>query len=122
MISPYILPVLAFPVFFTGITEFMVSPMLTPQAVAFDVIPAQASWLTAVYALSYALAAPVPGRLSDRIGRYRMLRAALLLFVADGIALSLAPCFSVAAALIPSVFALIAEQFPHDRQASAMGW
>ncbi|EOG5445469.1 hypothetical protein [Morganella morganii] len=58
-----------------------------------------------------------------------MLRAALLLFVADGIALALASCFSVAvglrilgglasAALIPSVFALIAEQFPHDRRAS----
>ncbi|EPU3934361.1 MFS transporter [Morganella morganii] len=132
MISPYTLPVLAFTVFFTGITEFMVSPMLTPLAAAFDVTPAQASWLIAVYTLSYALAAPVLGRLSDRIGRYRMLHAALLLFVADGIALALAPCFSVAvglrilgglasAALIPSVFALIAEQFPHDRQASAMG-
>lgn len=130
MISPYTLPVLAFTVFFTGVTEFMVSPMLTPLAAAFDVTPAQASWLIAVYTLSYALAAPMLGRLSDRIGRYRMLRAALLLFVADGIAL--APCFSVAvglrilgglasAALIPSVFALIAEQFPHDRQASAMG-
>lgn len=106
--------------------------MLTPLAAAFDVTPAQASWLIAVYTLSYALAAPMLGRLSDRIGRYRMLRAALLLFVADGIALALAPCFSVAvglrilgglasAALIPSVFALIAEQFPHDRQASAMG-
>lgn len=134
MISPYTLPVLAFTVFFTGVTEFMVSPMLTPLAAAFDVTPAQASWLIAVYTLSYALAAPMLGRLSDRIGRYRMLRAALLLFVADGIALALAlaPCFSVAvglrilgglasAALIPSVFALIAEQFPHDRQASAMG-
>ncbi|MEQ5117798.1 MFS transporter [Morganella morganii] len=132
MISPYTLPVLAFTVFFAGITEFMVSPMLTPLAVAFDVTPAQASWLIAVYTLSYALAAPVLGRLSDRFCRYRMLRTALLLFVADGIALALAPCFSVAvglrilgglasAALIPSVFALIAEQFPHDRQASAMG-
>ena len=67
----------------------MVSPMLTPLAAAFDVTPAQASWLIAVYTLSYALAAPVLGRLSDRIGRYRVLRAALLLFVADGIALAL---------------------------------
>lgn len=133
MISPYTLPVLALTVFFTGVTEFMVSPMLTPLAAAFDVTPAQASWLIAVYTLSYAVAAPVLGRLSDRVSRDRMLRAALLLFVADGIALATAPCFSVAvglrilgglasAALIPSVFALIAEQFPPDRQASAMGF
>lgn len=63
MISPYTLPVLAFTVFFTGVTEFMVSPMLTPLAAAFDVTPAQASWLVAVYTLSYALAAPMLGRL-----------------------------------------------------------
>lgn len=74
-ISPYTLPVLAFTVFFTGITEFMVSPMLVP----------------------------VPGRLSDRIGRYRMLRAALLLFVVDGIALA----YQDSQILLPAVTALL---------------
>ena len=114
MISPLYIAGTGIHGIFTGVTEFMVSLMLTPLAAAFDVTPAQTSWLIAVYTLSYALAAPMLGRLSDRIGRYRMLRAALLLFVADGIALALAPCFSVAvglrilvvlasAALIPSV-------------------
>ena len=52
MISPYTLPVLSFTVFFTGVTEFMVSPMLTLLVAVFDVTPGQASWLIAAYTLS----------------------------------------------------------------------
>ncbi|WP_413491860.1 MFS transporter [Morganella psychrotolerans] len=133
MISPYLLPVLAMIVFFTGVTEFMVSPMLTPLAEAFSVTPAQSSWLIAVYTLSYAIAAPFMGRVSDRVNRYKLLRAALLLFAADGFALALAPGFAAAAglrvlgglasaALIPTVFALIAEQFPPAQRATIIGY
>lgn len=133
MTSPYLLPVLAIIVFFTGVTEFMVSPMLTPLAEAFSVTPAQSSWLIAVYTLSYAIAAPVMGRISDRVNRYKLLRAALLLFAADGFALALAPGFVAAAglrvlgglasaALIPTVFSLIAEQFPPAQRATIMGY
>lgn len=132
MPSRFLLPVLALAVYNVGAAEFMLSPLLTPLAAAFDTTPAQASWLIASYALSYALAAPIFGFLSDRIDRRRLLLVSLWLFALDGLALTLAPNFSVAiglriigglasAALIPTVFALIAERIPAARQVSAMG-
>nr|WP_255609262.1 MFS transporter [Methylosinus sp. Sm6] len=130
--SQFLLPVLALVVYFVGATEFMLSPMLAPLGAAFDVTPARAAWLVSSYAFAYALAAPVFGYFSDRIDRRRLLLAALLLFALDGAALTLAPSFAAAivfrvfgglasAALIPTVFALIADRMPSDRQAGAMG-
>ena len=127
-----LLPLLALAVYFVGATEFMLSPMLTPLAEAFETTPAHASWLVSSYALSYAVAAPIFGLLSDRIDRRRLLLASLLLFALDGLALTLAPNFEFAiglrifgglasAALIPTAFAMIADRVPVHRQAGAMG-
>ncbi|WP_457582339.1 MFS transporter [Ensifer canadensis] len=132
MPSRFFLFTLALTVYFVGATEFMLTAILTPQAVAFDTSPAAASWLVSGYALSYAIAAPVFGILSDRIDRRRLLLVSLVLFALDGIALTLAPTFAVAvvlrilgglasAALIPTAFALISETMPTERQAAAMG-
>ncbi|MGH6836919.1 MAG: MFS transporter [Methylocella sp.] len=133
MPSRFLLPVLALAVYFVGATEFMLSAMLTPLADAFETTPAQASWLVSSYALSYAVAAPLFGHLSDRIDRRRLLLASLMLFALDGTALTLAPSFSFAiglrvfgglasAALIPTAFALISDLMPGERQAGAMGF
>jgi multidrug resistance protein len=123
---------LALAVYFVGATEFMLSPMLAPLGAAFDVTPAGAAWLVSSYASTYALAAPFLGHFSDRIDRRRILLSALLLFALDSVALTLAPSFAAAialrvfgglasAALIPTVFALIADRMPADQQADAMG-
>lgn len=128
----FLLPVLAIAVYFVGATEFMLSAMLTPLAEAFETAPAHAVWLVSGYALSYAIAAPMFGLLSDRIERRRLLLASLVLFAIDGLALALAPSFEIAiglrifgglaaAALIPTAFALIADLVPGNRQAEAMG-
>lgn len=127
-----LLPLLALAVYFVGATEFMLSPMLTPLAEAFETTPAHASWLVSSYALSYAVAAPIFGFLSHRIDRRRLLLASLLLFALDGLALTFAPNFEFAiglrifgglasAALIPTAFAMIADRVPVYRQAGAMG-
>lgn len=50
MPSRFLLPVLALAVYNVGAAEFMLSPLLTPLAAAFDTTPAQASWLIASYA------------------------------------------------------------------------
>lgn len=132
MPSRFFLPTLALAVYFVGATEFMLTAMLTPLAEAFDTNAAAASWLVSGYALSYAIAAPVFGILSDCIDRRRLLLASLVLFALDGIALTLAPTFEIAvvlrllgglasAALIPTAFALIADTIPAERQAAAMG-
>ncbi|MCR4267909.1 MFS transporter, partial [Nitratireductor sp. ZSWI3] len=132
MPSRLLLPVLALAVFFVGATEFMIAPMLTPIAGAFATTPAAATWLISFYALSYAIGAPLIGLLAHRAERRRLLLAALLLLAADGGAVTLAPSLPVAialrvfgglaaAALIPAVFALIADHYPARDHSAAMG-
>lgn len=132
MPSRFLLPALALAVFFVGATEFMLSTMLSPLATAFDTTPAHASWLVSSYALSYAVAAPIFGFLSDRVARRRLLLVSLVLFAIDGLALTVAPSFGAAialrifgglasAALIPTAFALVADTIPARRQSAAMG-
>ncbi|WP_445496958.1 hypothetical protein [Photorhabdus sp. SF281] len=47
--------ILSVTVFFVGATEFMLSSMLNPLAVAFGTTAVGASWLVSSYAFSYAL-------------------------------------------------------------------
>ncbi|CBJ81473.1 Putative major facilitator superfamily (MFS) transporter [Xenorhabdus bovienii str. Jollieti] len=128
----FILSVLALAVFFIGTTEFMLSPMLKPLAGVFKTTLDNVAWLVSGYAFSYALAAPFFGWLSDRVNRRRLLLISLLFLMFDGLALTFAQNLSTAiglrifggiasAALIPTTFALIAELFPLQKQASAMG-
>ncbi|SOY72553.1 MFS transporter [Cupriavidus taiwanensis] len=132
MPSRFLLPVLAITVCMVGAAEFMLAPMLAPLATAFHTSPMQASGLVSAYALSYAAAAPLMGWISDRAGRRGVLLAAMLLFAADSLALTLVPTLDAAMALrilgglaaaatIPTVFALIADRIPPSRQAGAMG-
>lgn len=132
MPSRILLHILALAVFFVGATEFMLSAMLAPLAQAFDITPANASWLVSSYALSYAIAAPIFGFLSDRMDRRRLLLVSLVLFAVDGLALTIAPSFGAAialrmfggvasAALIPTAFALVSDIVPAHRQSAAMG-
>ncbi|KQY69469.1 hypothetical protein ASD52_32025 [Ensifer sp. Root142] len=132
MPSRILLHILALAVFFVGATEFMLSAMLAPLAQAFDITPAHASWLVSSYALSYAIAAPIFGFLSDRMDRRRLLLVSLVLFAVDGLALTIAPSFGAAialrvfggvasAALIPTAFALVSDIVPARRQSAAMG-
>ncbi|ETS31925.1 arabinose ABC transporter permease [Photorhabdus temperata] len=124
--------ILSVTVFFVGATEFMLSSMLASLAVAFGTTTVGASWLVSGYAFSYALAAPVLGYFSDRVNRSRLLLSSLLFFAVDGLAIILAPTLEIAislrifggiasAVIIPTVFALIADIVPYNRQAGAMG-
>ncbi|WP_113156233.1 MFS transporter [Nitratireductor sp. OM-1] len=132
MPSRLLLPVLALAVFFVGVTEFMIAPLLTPIGAAFGVTPAAASWLISGYALAYAVGAPLIGLVAHRLDRRRLLLTALTLLAADGLAVAFAPTLGIAiilrvlggvaaAALIPAVFALIADRFPEARHSQAMG-
>ncbi|AOM42812.1 arabinose ABC transporter permease [Xenorhabdus hominickii] len=126
------LPLFSLAVFFIGATEFMLSPMLKPLAEAFKTTTSKAVWLISVYALAYAIAAPIFGWLSARINRRKLVLISLLFLSFDGLALTIAPNLEIAiglrifggmasAALIPTIFALVAEVFPPHKQASSMG-
>ncbi|MDC9581662.1 MFS transporter [Xenorhabdus sp. PR6a] len=131
-VLPMMLLIFSLIVFFIGATEFMLSPMLKPLADAFKTTTDKAAWLVSGYALAYALAAPFFGWLSNRINQHKLLRASLLFLFLDGLALTIAPNLEIAvglrifggvasAALIPTIFALVADIFPPDQQAPAMG-
>ncbi|PHM67705.1 MFS transporter [Xenorhabdus sp. KJ12.1] len=132
VVSPFILLIFSCAVFFIGTTEFMLAPILQPLAEAFNTTTDKAAWLVSGYAFSYSLMAPIFGWLSDRINRPKLLLASLLFLSLDGLLLTIAPNLGVAiglrifggiaaAALIPTIFALIAEIFPLHKQTSAMG-
>ncbi|MBC8943657.1 MFS transporter [Xenorhabdus indica] len=131
-VSSLILPIFSFAVFFIGATEFMLSPILKPLAESFETTTDKATWLVSSYALAYALSAPIFGWLSYRISRYKLLLTSLLFLSFDGLALAIAPNLEIAiglrifggiasAALIPTIFALVADIFPPHKQTPAMG-
>src|SRR3954447_3047082 len=68
--------------FMVGTELFIFSPLLPMLAADFDVPIAVAGLSVTVFSLTYMVIAPLFGRLSDRIGRRRVLTCALLAFAA----------------------------------------
>ena len=58
--------------------RFAVAPLLIPMAGSLQVSLAAVSGAASLYYLAYGLMPPVYGVLSDRFGRVRVIRAALL--------------------------------------------
>ncbi|NIF87201.1 MFS transporter [Burkholderia sp. Cy-637] len=127
-----LLLVLSLSVFFIGAGEFMLSTMLAPLGAAFRADTTRVAWLVSAYALAYAIAAPLLGRLADRVARGRLLCLALLAFAIDGLGVAFSPTLGVAiglrvfgglasAIIIPGAFAMVAERVARARHASAMG-
>lgn len=78
-------------------------------------------WLVSAYLIAMAVSQPVAGRLGDQLGRGRVVRVGLLLFIGVTLATTLSPTFSVlitlrvaqaivGAGLIPNAVALLRER------------
>lgn len=128
----YLLLLSAVAVYLVGTAEFMLSAIISPLAIVFHVQPEQITWLISAYALAYTLAAPIIGFLSDRIDRRKIVLMALLLLSLDSLAIIFAPNLLIAlvlrglgglasAALVPVIFALVADVISESQQAIAMG-
>lgn len=128
----YLLLLCAVAVYLVGTAEFMLSAILSPLANVFHVQPDQIAWLISAYALAYTLAAPIIGYLSDRIDKRKIVLMALLLLSLDSLVIIFAPNLLIAlvlrgfgglasAALVPVIFALIADVMSESKQAAAMG-
>lgn len=128
----YLLLLSAVAVYLVGTAEFMLSAILSPLANVFHVQPDQIAWLISAYALAYTLAAPIIGFLSDRIDKRKIVLMALLLLSLDSLVIIFAPNLLIAlvlrgvdglasAALVPVIFALIADVMSESKQAVAMG-
>ncbi len=83
-------------------------------------------WLISAYLITMAVAQPVAGRLGDQLGRARVFRVSLLVFLGLSLAATLAPSFALlvalrigqaaaGAALIPNGMAMLRETVPVHR-------
>jgi predicted MFS family arabinose efflux permease len=117
--------------FMVGTELFIFSPLLPMLAADFDVPIAVAGLSVTVFSLTYMVTAPLFGRLSDRIGRRRVLTCALLAFAAanllTGSAASLPALLvarllagAAAAGVSPSIYALIGSAAPPAHRATWM--
>ena len=92
----------------------------------FDLSHGALVWLISAYLIAMAVAQPIAGRLGDELGRARVIRTSLLLFLVFSLAASVAPWFpllvalrigqaAVGAALIPNGMAMLREAVPVSR-------
>ena len=92
-----VLGILCLGVFSTALDQTVVVAALPSVMVDLE-IPLtdldRAAWIVTAYLISYTVAMPLAGRLSDVYGRVRMFQAALVLFSIGSLFVALAPNFS----------------------------
>lgn len=114
-----------------GTDLFVVSPLLTAIAHRFAVSPGTAGSTVTVFAAVYLVGAPVFGTLADRVGRRTVLVIGLCGFAAGNLLTALAPSFAIvlvaravtgiaAAAVSPSLYALVGQTAPPHRRGAWM--
>ncbi|TMG04284.1 MAG: MFS transporter [Chloroflexi bacterium] len=92
----------------------------------FGIGHAEIAWLVSAYLIAMAVAQPLGGRLGDQLGRARVFRAGLVLFLGLSLAAAAAPGFAwliafrtgqalVGAAVIPNGLAMLRESVPLNR-------
>ncbi len=98
----------------------------------FGVGHAEIAWLVSAYLIAMAVAQPLGGRLGDQLGRVRVFRVGLLLFLLLSVAAAAAPGYLllilfrtgqalVGAAVIPNGFAMMRESVPVNRLGRSNG-
>lgn len=115
--------------FAVGTDLFVVSPLLPMIAGDYGVSASLGGLSVTVFSLGYMIGAPLFGHLADRVGRHRVLVSGLFVFAAANLATASAPNFvlllaarivagAAAAAVSPSVYALVASAAAPERRAS----
>ena len=90
--------VLALGMFALGTDNFVVAGVLPEIAHGFHIGIGAAGQMTTIYALSYALLAPMVAALAANISRKRLLVAGLVIFVIANLATAVSPTFAIALA------------------------
>jgi MFS transporter, DHA1 family, tetracycline resistance protein len=109
----------------------VVIPLLPYYALRFDASPWQVTLLMAAYSLAQFIAAPLLGRLSDRVGRRPVLLVSLVCSAASYVWLAFAPALwmlfaarlfaGAGAGNIATAQAYIADVTPPEKRAKGMG-
>ena len=111
---------------------YMIAPLIPRLAEVFKVPVQEIGFIVPAYMLSYALMALFFGLLSDRFGRWSIIRISLALFVIFTALTATAQNASQmatwrlltgigASGVIPLTFALIGDLFPFDRRGAKLG-
>ncbi|MBX7466140.1 MFS transporter [Streptomyces sp. MAG02] len=117
--------------FTANFDRFAVGPVLVTVAAALRVPLASVVALAGGYALAYGLSQPLWGVLSDRVGRLRVIRAALSLATVAGIASALAPNLTALVvlrvvtgfafgAVVPSSLSFVGDTVAAERRQGAL--
>lgn len=122
---------LAAVMFIMGSDLNIVSPFLVDMSHSFHVGVSLTGWLVTAFACGYALASPLAGNLSDRIGRFPTLVLGMAGFIVFETVSGLAPTLWLeaasrllagvtAGAVSPIAYALVGDEVPKDRRAGVM--
>jgi MFS family permease len=127
---------LTFAVLCAGVMVFsllqsMVNPVLPTIQAALDTDQRTVTWLLTAYLLSASVFTPIIGRIGDKVGKERMLVAALGALAVGSLIAALAPTIEVlilarvvqgvGGGVLPLTFGIIRDEFPSDRVAGAIG-
>lgn len=125
----YLLSIAAGLIFLQG---YMIAPLIPRLAEVFNVPVQEIGVIVPAYMLSYALMALFYGILSDRFGRWSIIRLSLIVFVICTALTATAQTATQMAAwrlltgigasgVIPLTFALIGDLFPFDQRGAKLG-
>ncbi|MCC6433841.1 MAG: MFS transporter [Acidimicrobiales bacterium] len=95
--------------------------------------PSTLAWVASVFFIGMASLLPVSGRLADRLGRRRVLRLGLILFIVGSTLSALAPaaavliaarrvCAAGGARVVPASLAVVLPEFPRERHMTAVAF
>lgn len=117
---------------FAPLNSTMLAVALPELRRDFGIGHAEIAWLVSAYLIAMAVAQPLGGRLGDQLGRVRVFRVGLVLFLALSLAAAASPNYLlliflrtgqalVGAAVIPNGFAMLRESVPFDRLGRSSG-
>ena len=117
--------------FLSTFDRFTIAPMLVTIAAALDASLAEISAAASLYFLLYGLMQPIWGLLSDRLGRVRVIRIALIGVLIPGLVSAFAPSLVVLvvaravtgglfAAVIPAALVYIGDAVPGEARQKAL--
>ncbi|MGZ4446256.1 MAG: MFS transporter [Nocardioides sp.] len=114
-----------------SLLQSMVNPVLPTIEAALKTDQATVTWVLTAYLLSASVFTPIVGRVGDKVGKERMLVAALAALTVGSLMAALAPSIGVLIAaravqgigggVLPLTFGIIRDEFPREKVAGAVG-
>jgi MFS family permease len=126
----WVLSAATFLIFFQA---YMVAPLIPRLAEGFGVSSQSVGLIVPAYMIPYGVSTLFYGLLSDRLGRWRIMRASLVAFLALTAVTATSQTASQmilwrlltglgASGVVPLALALIGDLFPYERRGRPLGW